>query len=522
MADTDEARRSRAERAVRRAQRRRDRAQTPFLHLPQEQPHTVLPPLEILDPEQVEQIHQASMTILEEIGLDFLDDEALDILARAGAKVDRDARHAWMDRELVLEAVSQAPSSFTWHARNPARSLVLGDRALVFAPNGGTVFVQDLDRGRRPGTLADYEALVKLTQMCNLLHTAGEQLVVPHDVPVPLRHLERLRLAVTLSDKVLMEAAHGRVIPQDALAVARLVFGGELPPDGPVIGGVINVNSPLRYDGRMLGGLISYARAGQVTIITPFILAGVMGPVTLAGALAQQNAEALAGIALAQLVRPGAPVIYGGFTTNADLRSGAPAFGTPEGAWAILAGGQMARRYGLPYRGSGTLNTSKLPDAQAAAETLWALWPTVLAHTHFVLHAVGWLEAGLTVSFEKFLLDAENLAMFHRFLQGFPVDEEGLALASIRAVGPGGHHLDTAHTRARYTTAFYQPFLSDRQPFESWQEAGALDAPARANRLWKALLAQYEPPALDPGLAEALEAFIARRKEELAGADLYR
>lgn len=521
MSEADAVKRERAERAARRARQRRRRAQSPFLHLPREQPRSILPPLEILEPGQVEQIHQASMTILEEVGLDFFDEEALDILARAGAKVDRGARHAWLDRGLVMEAVGQAPSSFTWHARNPERSLVLGGNALAFAPNGGTVFVQDLDRGRRPGTLADYEALVKLTQMCGLLHTAGEQLVVPHDVPVPLRHLERLRLSVTLSDKILMEAAHGRVIPQDALAVARLVFGKELPRDGPVIGGVVNVNSPLRYDARMLGGLISYARAGQVTIITPFILAGVMGPVTLAGALAQQNAEALAGIALTQLVRPGAPVIYGGFTTNADLKSGAPAFGTPEGAWAAIVGGQMARRYGLPYRGSGTLNTSKLPDAQAAYETMWAIWPSVLARTNFVLHAVGWLEAGLTVSLEKFLIDAENLAMFHRFLQGFPVDEESLALASIQAVGPGGHHLGTPHTQARYTTAFYQPFLSDRQPFESWQESGELDVATRANRLWKTLLAQYEPPPLDPGLEEALEAFIARRKRELTGADLY-
>jgi trimethylamine--corrinoid protein Co-methyltransferase len=246
-----------------------------------------------------------------------------------------------------------------------------------------------------------------------------------------------------------------------------------------------------------------------------------MSPISMAAALAQQNAEALAGIALAQLARPGAPVLYGGFTTNVDMRSGSPAFGTPEGAWALLVGAQLARHYGLPYRGSGSLNTSKLPDAQAAYETLWTLWPAVLAHTNFVMHSVGWLEGGLTASYEKLILDAENLAMFGHFLQGFAIDEATLALDMIAAVGPGGHHFGTEHTQARFSTEFFEGFVSDRQGYETWLAGGGQDAARRANALWKEVLARYEPPPLDPAVAEAVEAYTARRARELEGQSLY-
>jgi trimethylamine--corrinoid protein Co-methyltransferase len=298
-----------------------------------------------------------------------------------------------------------------------------------------------------------------------------------------------------------------------------LVYGS-LDGD-PVTGDVINVNSPLRYDERMLGGLITYARAGQVTFITPFILAGAMSPVTPAAALAQQNAEVLAGAALTQLVRPGAPVVYGGFTTNIDMRGGSPAFGTPEGAWAALVGGQLARRYGLPCRGSGGLTNSKAADAQAAYESLWTLWPAVLAHTNLIMHAAGWIDGGLTVSFEKFIIDLENLAMFRHFLEGFPVDEESLALAAIAEVGPGGHHFGTTHTQERYRTAFYPSALADRVGYDAWAAAGGEDTARRANRVWKEMLAAYERPPLDPGTAEALDDYVARREQELAGVKLY-
>jgi trimethylamine--corrinoid protein Co-methyltransferase len=271
----------------------------------------------------------------------------------------------------------------------------------------------------------------------------------------------------------------------------------------------------------MLGGLITYARAGQVTFITPFILAGAMSPVTMAAALAQGNAEVLAGAALTQLVRPGAPVIYGGFTAHIDLRTGSPAFGTPEGAWAALAGAQLARRYGLPCRGSGALTTSKIADAQSAYESLWTLWPAVLAHTNLIMHAAGWIDGGLTVSFEKFIIDLENLAMFQRFLEGFAVDDDALALASIAEVGPGGRHLGTSHTLERYRDAFYPTSLSDRLSYDTWALAGSEDAATRANRVWKEMLAHYQQPPLDLAIVEALDEYVSRRERELAGAKLY-
>ncbi len=515
-------------RSERRSARRGQRAESPLLKLPFRPLRNPRPPLEILTPEQVERIHQASLRILEEIGVVMMDGEALSLWAAAGARVDHAAQTVRLERGLVLDLAAKAPSTFTWRARNPLKNLPIGGDAIVLAPQGGVVYVTDLERGRRPGTLADYHACLKLIQRVDLLHLAGEQVMALHDVDPAVRHLRRLSAALTLTDKALMEAAHGRTITADNLALARLVFGEDLtapaePGDGPsvVIGGVINASSPLRYDERMLGGLITYARAGQATIITPFILAGAMSPITLAAALAQQNAEALAGVALVQLVRPGTPVLYGGFTTNVDMKSGSPAFGTPEGAWAMLAGAQLARRYGLPYRGSGSLNTSKTPDAQAVAETLWTTWPAVLARTNFIMHAAGWLEGGLCASYEKFIIDLESLAMFAHFLDGFAITDETLALDMIAAVGPGGHHFGTPHTQARYSTEFYQSALSDRQGFETWQAAGGQDAAQRAHGLWKDLLARYEPPPLDPAMREAVLDYVAGRERALAGQSLY-
>lgn len=504
----------------RRAGRRERRQEIPLLKLPFRQLRNPLPPLELLNEAQLEQLHLASMQILEEVGLDFLDGETLAIWERAGAKVDHQAQHVWLDRGLIMEALAKAPPAFTWRARNPEHSVLVGENALTFGPNGGMVYAMDLEGGRRPGTLADYENFVKLSQLCPVLHYACWEQVSPQDISVSTRHLHRLLAGLTLTDKVVMEAAHGREITQDCLNLVELVFG-DLTTGGPVIGDVINVNSPLRYDERMLGGLITYARAGQVCFITPFILAGAMSPITMAAALAQQNAEALAGVALTQLVRPGAPVIYGGFTTNVDMRSGSPTFGSPEGAWALLVGAQLARYYKLPYRGSGSLTNAKTPDAQAAYETMWTLWPAVQAHTNLVMHAVGWLEGGLTASYEKFIIDVELLAMFYHFLEGFTIDQETLALEMIAQVGPGGHHFATPHTQARYRTEFYQSALADRQNYDTWREAGSPDTMQRANRLWKELLAQYEPPPLDPGLKEALQEYVARRERELEGKNLY-
>jgi trimethylamine--corrinoid protein Co-methyltransferase len=507
-----------------RHRQRRERRTTasPLAHIPWLTIKNPMPPLTRLDVEAEEKIHNASLQILEEIGIAFMDDEALAMWQSAGAKVDHSRQHVWLDRHLVLDLVAKAPAQFTWRARNSERDVIIGGNHIAFVPQGGVVFAQDLVNGRRPGLLKDYHQFMKIAHMCNALHFAGEQLVVPHDVPVSYRHLQRSLAAFTLSDKAYMEAAHGRVITADAVQMAKIVFGEDIAESNePVLGGVINASSPLRYDERMIGGILTFARANQVLIITPFILAGAMSPITMAAAVAQQNAEALAGIALAQLARPGSPVIYGGFATNVDMRSGSPAFGTPEGAWATIVGAQMARRYGLPYRNSGSLNTSKSPDAQAVYETMWAIWPAVLAHSNFIMHAVGWLEGGLTVSYEKMIIDMESLAMFQHFFQEVEISDETLALDMIADIGPGGHHLGTPHTQARYQTEFYAPILADRQNYESWQQSDVGDTAVRAHKIWQQLLKDYEAPPLDEAIHEALQAFVTRRQQELEGVDLY-
>jgi trimethylamine--corrinoid protein Co-methyltransferase len=499
-----------------RADRREQRRRSPLEALPFRALHNPLPPVELLSPEQIEQIHAASMRILEEVGIDFLDAEAVDIWQAAGAKVDHSAQHVWLDRGLVLDAVAKAPAQFTLRARNPARSVPVGGNHSIFSVTSGTAFVSDLDNGRRTGTLADMHNLMRLVHMCPPLHVLESQVTEPQDLPVPIRHLERGLAIFTLSDKPVAQAAHGRVVATDCLNMAAIVFGGhdEIKKQ-PVFVSVVNANSPLRYDTSMIGGIITYARGGQPIVMTPFILAGAMSPITMAAAVVQQNAEALAGIALTQLVNPGVPVIYGGFTTNTDMATGGPAFGTPEGAWAFFAGAQLARRYRLPYRGSGGLNTSKVPDAQAAYETQMCLWPTVMSHTNYIMHAAGWLEGGLVASFEKLLIDVEGLAMMQRLFGGVEISAETLAIDSIAEVGPGGHHFGTAHTLARYQDEFYRPMLSDRQNVGVWQDQGGLDVAQRANRLWKELLRSYEPPPIDPGVEQELREYVARRTREL-------
>ncbi len=508
-----------------RGQRRREnnnrRFNFPFLHIPSQYIRNPWPPLEIIPKEQIELIDEASITILEEVGMRFLDAEALDLWEKAGARVDHAEQHVWIDRSLLKELIAHAPPSFTMRARNPERNRFVGENSINFFPAGGMVNFSSLKTGRRPGTKADVMTLLKLIQQSNILHGAGTQLVAMHDVPVWERHLNVQLLGFTMSDKMMWGVSHGRVIANDCLQMARLVFGDDLITGGVVTGGVINVNSPLVLDDRMLGGLITYARAGQPNIITPFILAGAMSPVSMPAAIAQQNAEVLAGIAMTQLARPGAPVFYGGFTTNVDMQSGGPAFGTPEGAWAFLIGTQLARHYGLPYRGSGSLNTANVTDAQAAYETQWTLWSVVMAHANLVVHSAGWLESGLTVSLEKFIIDVENLAMMQHFLNGIEITPDSLVLDMIKEVGPGGHHFGTSHTQANFRTAFYQPFVSDRRNFGTWEAAGSPDTMQRASQLGERLIRNYEAPPLDDGIREALESFVAQRSRELEGVDLY-
>ena len=473
-------------------------------------------PIEVLSADAVERIHHASLDVLENLGIDVWCDEAMDIFANAGGDVDRADRHVRLDRGLVEEAVAKAPAEFTLTPRNEAQAITMGGAHINYGLVGGPAYSTNLDRGRRSGLFADTCDLMRLSQCLNAIHLITSGPVAPTDLPVETRHLEAYRAAITLTDKVWQGSAFGRARVNDAIDMQCIACGvsrDELARSPRSIANV-NANSPLRYDEPMLEGIIELARAGQPVIVTPFTLAGAMSPITLAGALAQQNAEALAGIALAQLVNPGAPVMYGGFTSNVDMKSGAPAFGTPEYSKAVLAGGQLARRYRLPYR-SSNVNASNLVDAQAAYESGMSLWATVMGHTSLVMHGAGWLEGGLTASFEKMIVDAEMLQMMAEFLQPIEVTDDTLGLDAMAEVGPGGHFFGAAHTLERYETAFYAPLLSDWRNFETWEENGSLTATQRANTIWKQLLAEFEPPPLAEEIREELDAFVARRKSEI-------
>ena len=472
-------------------------------------------PIEVLSEDQVEAIHDTSMQILEEIGMDFLHPEARDILEKAGARVEAGTERVRFERGLIEAALSHAPSSFTLHARNPAHDLTIGGNHINFATVGSAPNVSDLERGRRVGNFEDYCDLVRLAQAFNIVHHMGGYPVEPVDLPPATRHLDATRAVITLSDKVFYGYSLGRDRILDTLEMTRIARGlseAELARE-PSLFSVVNTSSPLRLDTPMIEGVIEMARRNQPVVITPFTLAGAMSPVTLAGALAQQNAEALASLAFAQLVNPGAPVVYGGFTSNVDMKSGAPAFGTPEYTRAAFAGGQLARRYRLPYRSSNA-NAANLADAQAAYESEMSLWGAVMGHANIVLHGAGWLEGGLCASFEKFILDVEMLQMMAEFLAPIVVNEATLGLDAIREVEPGGHFFGAAHTLERYETAFYTPLVSDWRNYETWEEAGAETATERAHKIYKRVLAEFEPPPLDPAIKDELDDFVERRKRE--------
>ncbi len=475
-------------------------------------------PLEILSEDQVETIHDASLHILENLGIEVMSDQALDLLAAAGAEVERADNMVRFDRALIEELVGKAPSEVTLTPRNPERRITLGGNKINFSTVGGPPNVHDTERGRRDGNYEDYCDLLRLAQCLNVIHIIGNQPVAPVDLPAESRHLDCYLANVTLTDRVYQGSSIGAERALDGIDMAAIARGLKREDliDSPAMLSNININSPRRLDGAMADGLIALARWGQVTIVTPFTLMGAMTPVTLPAALTQQNAEALAGIALTQIVRPGAPVVYGAFTSNVDMKSGAPAFGTPENTKATLAGGQLARRYGLPYRSSNA-SASNVVDAQAAYESQMSIWAAVMGHANLVYHAAGWMEGGLTASFEKMILDAEMLQMMSEVLAPVEVNDDTLGLDAIREVGPGGHFFGAAHTLERYETAFYQPILSDWRNYETWEEAGAQTATQRASAIWKKLLKDYEQPPLDPAIAEALDAFVAKRKEEIAG-----
>ena len=473
-------------------------------------------PVEILSADQVEAVHSASLRILAEIGMQVLGDRALDALGAAGAHVDRATRMVRLDPGHVEELVGKAPREFRLHARNPERNVVLGGSNLVFCAVGGPAFVSDLDRGRRPGNFADFVDYVRLIGALDVLHQEGGGPLEPTDLPVETRHLDQYRTFATELDKTWHCLGTGATVVDDALEVATLIRGVDRDAlvREPSLITIINTNSPLRLDGPMSDGLIEMAAHGQPVVATPFTLAGAMSPVSLAGAIAQQNAEALFLVALAQIVRPGAPMVYGAFTSNVDMRTGSPAFGTPESVKSQFASGQMARRYGLPWRSSNA-TASNVVDAQAAYEAEMAVWGAVMGGVNLLYQGAGWLEGGLTASYEKLIVDAEILQMISEVLQPLVVDESSLGFDAMVEVGPGGHFFGTTHTLERFEHAFYEPMVSDWRNFETWQADGSHTATERANGIWKRLLAEAVPPALDPPIVEALDAFVARRKREI-------
>jgi trimethylamine--corrinoid protein Co-methyltransferase len=479
------------------------------------QPRLPYQPTAVLSDDELESIHLASLQVLEEIGMDFLDPEAREVLVAAGATVDDGTQRVHFDRTFVLERIRTAPPSFTLHATNPEHDLVIGGDWVAFGTVGSAPNVYDADRGRRVGNRADYQDLVRLFQMLNVVHFFAGYAVEPIDLHPSVRHLYAIHDVLTLADKPLHAYSLGRQRNIDALEMVRIARGVDdaTLEREPSIFTVINSSSPLRLDTPMLQGILEYSRRNQVIVMTPFTLAGAMAPVTLAGALVEQNAEALAGMVLTQVVRPGSPVVYGGFTSNVDMQSGAPAFGTPEYMRTAMVGGQLARRYGVPYRSSNVCAANAV-DAQAAYESVFSLWGAVMGGVNLLMHGAGWMEGGLHAGFEKVILDAELLGMVAAFLEPPVVDEETLGLDAMREVGPGGHFFGAAHTQARYRTAFHKPMLSDWRNWESWEEAGSPELPGKANRIWKALLAAYEPPPMDAGIREELDAFVARRVEE--------
>jgi len=472
-------------------------------------------PVEPIDEEAVERIHNGAMRILEEIGIEFLNEEAKAVLKKAGCIVDPGSDNVRMDRDFVMEQVKKAPSQFTITPRNPDRRITIGGDYMVFGNVSSPPNCVDLDRGRRPGDRESYRDFLKLTQYFNCIHFAGGYPVEPVDIHASIRHLDCLYDKLTLTDKVPHLYSLGTERVEDVLEMARIACGvsHEEFEKTPRIYTNINSSSPLKHDWPMLDGAMRCARRGQPVIVTPFTLAGAMAPVTIAGAIAQQTAEALAAIALLQCVRPGVPVVYGSFTSNVDMKSGAPAFGTPEYMRATQMSGQMARYYGLPLRASNAC-AANLPDAQAAWESAFSLWAVVTGKANIVYHAAGWLEGGLDASYEKFVMDCEMLQQMIHYMKPIPVSEDDIAVEAIRAVGSTGHFFGGEHTQSRYETAFYSPFLSDWRNFESWEQDGSTPTPERANRIWKQILAEFEPPPIDPAIEEELRAFVERRKAE--------
>ncbi|MEM9642051.1 MAG: trimethylamine methyltransferase family protein [Pseudomonadota bacterium] len=472
---------------------------------------------EPLTEEGVEAIHDAAMRVLEEIGVEFLNAEARDVLRKAGCDVDPDGANVKFDRAWIMEMIGLAPAQFDIMPRNPAHKITIGGNHMAFVNVSSPPNAMDLDRGRRAGDFESFSDFLKLTQYFNCIHVAGGYPVEPVDIHASVRHLDCLYAKLTLTDKVCHAYSLGSERVEDVLEMSRIASG--LPEAEfyarPRIYTNINSSSPLKHDWPMLDGAMRFARRGQPVVVTPFTLAGAMAPVTMAGAVVQSIAEGLAAIALFQCINPGTPCVLGTFTSNVDMKSGAPAFGTPEYMRATQMTGQMARYYGIPLRASNAC-AANAPDAQAMWESMNSLWAAVQSGVHLVYHAAGWLEGGLTASYEKFVMDCEVLQQIQRYMDPALTDTSAASLAvdAIAEVGPNGHFFGADHTQERYTEAFYAPFLSDWRNFEAWAEAGSQWTAERANLTWKKILAQYTPPPIDEAIRDALKDFVARRKSE--------
>ncbi len=498
-----------ARRSGGRAGRRESRA----ARVPPAAPYIIrnLPTMEVLSEEGLSLIEGNADALLQDIGIEFRDDdEILDLWRGAGAEV-REQRVRF-PKGLLRQLISTAPAQFTQHARNPARNVEIGGNNTVFAPVYGPPFVRDLDGGRRYGTIEDFRNFVKLAYLSPHMHHSGGTVCEPVDLPVNKRHLDMVYSHIKLSDKPFMGSVTAPQRAQDSVDMAKLVFGDDFVEQNVVMVNLINANSPLLFDGTMLGALKVYARHNQACIVSPFILSGAMSPVTVAGTLAQLLAEAMAGIALTQIIRPGVPAIFGTFVSSISMQSGAPTFGTPESNQLLLGAAQLARRLNLPFRSGGGLCAAKTTDAQAAYESANTLQATMNGGVNFVLHGAGWLEGGLCSSYEKFVMDCDQLGMLAVYGKGIDLSENGQALDAIHEVGPGGHFLGCAHTQNNFEQAFYLSQIADNNSLEQWEIDGSLDATARANSLWKQMLADYEAPSLDPGIDEALNAFMDAKK----------
>jgi trimethylamine--corrinoid protein Co-methyltransferase len=514
-----------SDRAERRTGRRRPGAQSTAEPIPDRSltyRHLTNPftPLTVFSEDEIASIHEAALLILENQGMRVLSERGRKTYAAGGAMVDESTYMTRIDRGLVAQALATVPRDITLYAKDPARHMPMSGKHVVFAPTSGPPNIMDLKGGRRAGTFEDFSNLMKLCQSFEVMHVLGGG-VEPQDVPIHIRHLDTTRAMLMLTDKIPLVYARGTGQINDNFELIRIAYGlsKEEFEAHPHTIAIINTNSPLQLDIPMAEGIIDFAAAGQPLIITPFTLAGAMAPVTIAGALTLAHAEALAGLVLSQIVRPGSPIVYGSFTSNVDMKSGSPAFGTPEYVKSSLGAGQLARHVGLPWRSSNA-TASNSPDAQSAYESQMSLWGALMGGCNFMLHAAGWLESGLSTSYEKFILDIEMLQMFAETFQPVLASPAELALDAIAEAGVSvsqalpAHFFGCAHTQARYRTAFYTPLVSDWRNFGAWTDAGSHTATERAHTIWQDTLAKYQAPVRDPAVVEEIDAFVARRKAE--------